>query len=75
MKALPESGAEAMTFRAWEINLMRQMGLSEEQYGAIPVRLRVRFICAEKYDQWMQALAEHEAIEEMKRKSQSKGKP
>jgi hypothetical protein len=50
------SGGEYLNIRAWEIQIMIEMGGDAEKYGKLTVRQRARFICARQLPAWFETL-------------------
>lgn len=59
---------EYAALRAWEMELMLSMRLSEEEYSKIPLKQRARMVAGMKLSSWMKALESDKAAKEAKRR-------
>jgi hypothetical protein len=57
---------EFSALRAWEMELMLSLQMTEEQYSLIPLKERARMVAGMKRKEWMKALETDRSIKEMK---------
>ena len=66
MSLVEGSPATYRAIRAWEVSLMIQMQVTEEEYALIPLKERARKVCAMQLTDWIKTLESHRQYEEMK---------
>lgn len=74
LKDLPSFGGELDSIRQWEIKLMMKLGKDETEYSLMAPEERARMIVADKVDDWMSALSQHEQSQKAKNKVTKKGR-
>jgi hypothetical protein len=54
--------------RAWEMELMLAMRMTEDEYSALPLKQRARMVAGLKIRDWMKALESDRQIQEAKKR-------
>lgn len=62
------SPASYEAIRAWEVQLMIELRMSEVEYAAMPLKERSRKLVAKKLPEWMGVLESHRQYKEMESK-------
>lgn len=55
-----------MQIRQWELKSMRELRLTWDEYGLLPVKKRTIYVIRDHIEDWFQALSDHAQMKEMK---------